>query len=75
MSKLNGSSGEPSGGDFIALQWGTMVAAAMEGEVVGIEDKHGETVAVMLGIANWSHIVNELERLTNRIELLGGGET
>ena len=58
MSKLNGSGSS----DSIATQWGKTVAAAVAGEVIGIENKHGKVVAVMLGAREFQAIVDELER-------------
>lgn len=54
MNTSNGS--DPRGrrpGQSIANLWAEMVQAAVEGEVVAVTDKHGNDVAVMIGLEMW----------------------
>lgn len=51
-------------GVSIATMWGDMVTAAQAGEVVAVDDRFGNTVAVMLS-------VEKFEELTG-IDLLAG---
>lgn len=40
-------------GRSIASLWGDMIAEAERGEVVGVANRHGETVAVMVSVGKF----------------------
>ena len=68
-----GSAGRDEG-KSVATMWGEMVAAAEAGEVCEIANKHGEVVAVMVGIGEWEALqqgIIELEALAGEIEAGG----
>jgi len=58
-------------GKSVATMWGEMVAAAEQGEVCEIANKHGEVVAVMVGKGEWESLqqrVIELEARAGEID-------
>lgn len=57
MSMLNGNTPP----DPIAAMWGNMIASAVRGEVVGIEDKDGEVVAVVMSAVEYKRLMALLQ--------------
>ena len=54
-------------GKSVATLWGEMVAAAERGEVCEIANRHGEIVAVMVGIGEWEGLQQRVIELEGRI--------
>ena len=58
-------------GKSVATLWAEMVQAAEGGEVVAIANRHGDDVAVMVGIREWEEIqqrILELEQKAGEVE-------
>ncbi len=54
-------------GRSVATMWAEMVQAAVNGEVVGITDKWGNDVAVMVNITAWEDLQQRLVELEQRV--------
>jgi hypothetical protein len=44
-------------GKSVATMWGEMVSAAERGEVVAIQNKFGDDVAVMMGMKEYQRLI------------------
>lgn len=84
MVGSNGQSSDPVGdalgqrlrnaGKSVATMWGEMVAAAEQGEVCEIANKHGQVVAVMVGIGEWEGLQQRVIELEGRVGEIEAGE-
>lgn len=55
--------GKPvNGKQSVASMWAEMVQAAVAGEVVGVVDKHGRDVAVMISLEMYEELVQRATR-------------
>lgn len=54
-------------GRSVATMWGEMVMAAQLGEVVGVEDRHGNMVAVMVSVEKFEELTG-IDLLADEVE-------
>lgn len=68
MIEGNGSTPNPpttakDSGESVATYWARVLAAAAAGEVIVVADKHGQDVAVVLGMDDWADLQAAMEEL------------